>query len=441
MLLGQNTSDTIFALSTGQLPSGIAVVRVSGNRAFQIVRALCGSLPQARQAKLVQLKDEDGLLIDHGLCLIFPAPHSFTGEDCAEFQVHGGKAVVNKLLEVLGRQPHCRMAEAGEFAKRAFLNGKLNLTEAEALADLIDAETEAQRQFALSNHTAAHEALYESWRKKLLHIRAFMEAELDFADESDVPEDAASWIWGDLQALQHEVQQHIDGYRVAEIIREGFRIALIGAPNAGKSTLLNHLAKREAAIVSSIPGTTRDVIEVSLDLRGYKVILSDTAGIREEADEIEVIGIERSVYAAENAQLILHLMDSRDPVPVLAEEDERVLSIGTKTDLAPAPENCRLGISVHTNVGIEQLIELMTTRCEALAKYTAAVSPFRERHVKELRHGELAITRSLELGHQGHLELAAEEMREASNALARICGKADVEELLGVIFSSFCVGK
>ncbi|KFB08517.1 tRNA uridine-5-carboxymethylaminomethyl(34) synthesis GTPase MnmE [Nitratireductor basaltis] len=439
MLPRQNASDTIFALSTGQLPSGVAVIRISGNGAFNAIQKLCGVVPEARVARLVTIRDEVGEVVDQGLCLTFPAPRSFTGENCAELQVHGGRAVVNKLLQCLAALPDLRIAEAGEFSKRAYLNGKLNLTEAEALADLIDAETEAQRQFALSNQTMAHERLYDQWREKLLHIRAYMEAELDFADETDVPDDAASWIWNDLEDLHSAIRAHIESYRSAEIIREGFRVALIGAPNAGKSTLLNHLAKREAAIVSEIPGTTRDVIEVQLELDGFKVILTDTAGIREDADEVEAIGIERSLKAAEDAHLILHLIDGSNPRKVREHGDADQIDVYTKADIATPDDGC-IAISTHRNIGIQTLLDAMVAACRRSTSSLNSVSPFRLRHVRELEKGAAAINRALNQP-RDLLELSAEEMREASDALARICGRSDVEEILGAIFSSFCVGK
>ena len=262
--------DTIFALSSGGLPSGVAVVRLSGPHVCAALEAIAGRVPPARVATLCRLRDSDGGKIDRGLVLFFAGPASFTGEDCGELHVHGGRAVVATLLRRLGGLPGLRQSEAGEFTRRAFLNGKIDLTGVEGLADLLAAETEAQRRLAVENAEGGQRTLYAGWRSRLVHARAMIEAELDFADEADVDGPVSEHIWKDLGELSGEIAQHCAGFSAAEIVREGFRVALMGAPNAGKSSLLNALARREVAIVTDVPGTTRDPIEIALDLRGGK---------------------------------------------------------------------------------------------------------------------------------------------------------------------------
>ena len=328
--------DTIVALSSGRLPAGIAVIRISGTQTRFVVETIAGNLPEPRTARYAAFRTPDGATIDSGLILFFPAPHSFTGEDCAEFQVHGGKAVVTALLDTLSAIPGVRHAEAGEFTRRAFLNGKLDLTKTEALADLISAETEAQRRLAVLNAEGAQSLLYSGWRQRLIYARAMIEAELDFADELDVPGSVADIVWADMEKLLGEIREHIGSFHRAEIIRDGYDVVIVGAPNAGKSSLLNALARRDAAIVSDEPGTTRDLVELALDLNGIKVRLTDTAGIREGAGKVEAIGIGRARQRAEAADLVLLLIDpaAETPVPVLV--NPNVIHIGTKADLRAA---------------------------------------------------------------------------------------------------------
>ena len=297
--------DTIVALSSGRLPSGIAIVRISGPQTRFAVETIAGALPEPRRATFSRLRTPLGETIDSGLLLFFPGPGSFTGEDLAEFQVHGGKAVVAALLQALTSLPGIRHAEAGEFTRRAFLNGKLDLIESEALADLISSETEAQRRLAVSNASGAQSGLYAGWRRRIIHAMAMIEAELDFSDEADIPGSVADQVWADVLALRQEIEDHVKGYHQAEIIRDGYDVVIVGAPNAGKSSLLNALAQRDAAIVSDEPGTTRDLVELSLDLNGVKVRLTDTAGIRDAAGKVEAIGIERALGRAKSADLVL----------------------------------------------------------------------------------------------------------------------------------------
>lgn len=433
-------TDTIFALSSGVLPSGVAVIRLSGPHVRDVVETVAGGVPAPRVAALRNLVSSDGEILDRGIVLYFQGPESFTGEDCAEFQVHGGRAVVAALLRELASFPELRHAEAGDFTRRAFLNGKLDLAQTEALSDLIAAETEAQRQFAVTNASDRHKAIYADWGSRLLHARAMIEAELDFADESDVPGSVSDQVWSDMAQLREEILQHLAGYSTAEIVREGFRVVLLGAPNAGKSSLLNALARRDVAIVTDIPGTTRDLIEVSLDLGGYKVILTDTAGLRETKDEVERIGVERALGAADRANLVLHLVDASMPGAPEIALDVPVWKVASKCDLH-APSEAGFAVSSVTGEGIDRLIEALAAMVSDRTGFAGLQSvPFRSRHVTLLREGAGHLGRAIEATLLP-LELRAEELRLAARALARIVGESDVEDLLGAIFSEFCIGK
>lgn len=431
--------ETIFALSSGALPSGVAVIRMSGSHVRTALERMAGGVPPPRIASLLALRNADGELLDRGLALFFEGPASFTGEDCAELQVHGGRATVAAILAELASIPMMRMAEAGEFTRRAFLNGKLDLTAAEALADLVAAETESQRRLAIGNADGRQKQLYESWRRRLLHARAMIEAELDFADEADVPGSVAGDVWADMALLEKEIINHIQGYRTAEIVREGFRVVLVGAPNAGKSSLLNALAKRDVAIVTEIAGTTRDLVEVALDLEGVKVIVTDTAGLRESSDPVERIGIERALNAAARADLVLELnAPGGHSVERSALGDAPIIRVSTKADLHAGRGEGGPCISAITGEGLPELVQDIARRAGAAARIDAVV-PSRSRHVTLLSEGSGHIGRALSW--QRGLELAAEELRLASISLGKIVGMTDVEELLGVIFSEFCIGK
>ncbi len=436
--------DTIVALSSGRLPAGIAVVRLSGTQTRFAVETIAGGLPTPRHATLAVLRKADGTTIDSGLLLFFPGPQSFTGEDCAEFQVHGGKAVVAALLEELTALPGLRHAEAGEFTRRAFLTGKLHLTETEALADLISAETEAQRRLAVLNADGAQSRLYAAWRGRLVHARAMIEAELDFADESDVPGSVADIVWQDMARLLGEIRGHRAGYRRAEIVRDGFDVVILGAPNAGKSSLLNALAKREAAIVSDEPGTTRDLVELALDLGGVKVRLTDTAGIRDDAGKVEAIGIQRARERAGAADLVLLLVDPSNRAAVPPVSGSNLLRIQTKGDLAFGGRLDACGdylvVSSLTGQGIGELLDTLSTKAvEAVGNYGDIV-PSRLRHVELLDQTCGHLAAALDDDGRG-LELRADDLRLAADRLGRISGAVDVEDLLDVIFSQFCIGK
>lgn len=434
-------SETIFALSSGHLPSGVAIVRVSGTQARVLLRRLAGFVPPDRTAAYTELNGGDGRLLDRALVLFFSGPKSFTGEDCAEFHLHGGRAVVSALLAELGSVPDVRQADAGEFTKRAFLNGKIDLTEAEALADLIGAETESQRQLAALNAGGAQHALYESWRGRLLHARAMIEAELDFSDESDVPGSVSGRIWADMRLLHGDIGSHIGGFSRAEMIRDGVSVVILGAPNAGKSSLINALAQRDVAIVSDEPGTTRDLVEVVLNLDGLKVIVTDTAGIRARPEKVEEIGIVRARDRAREAHLVLLVTDASQPLEIEFDaQGVPVLSVGAKADLPSAPGRYDLLLSVADGRGLGELLTYLSDFARKAAGYSGETLPSRVRHVQNLEQcrGQIEIA----LARSGMpIELRAEHLRNAANALARISGRLDIEDLLGTIFAEFCIGK
>lgn len=434
-------SETIFALSTGALPSGVAIIRISGPGVRFALETMAGGVPAARTAALRTLVDPEGGAIDRGLVLFFPGPASFTGEDCAECHLHGSRAVVSRCLDVLGSFPGFRQAEPGEFSRRAFENGRMDLTEVEGLSDLIRADTEAQRRAALDQSGGALRLLYEGWMRRLTHARAMLEAELDFADESDIPGSVSKEIWHDLPALRAEISDHLSGLRWGEIVRDGFRIAIVGAPNAGKSTLLNRLADREVAIVSAIPGTTRDRLEVRLDIGGHLVLVTDTAGLRDTVDEIEREGIRRSRSAMEAADLILLLEDGSSDAPTVERVDGiPVWRLRTKSDLGI--EEAATGdirISAKTGDGIDTLVASIGAEIGRHAR--SSVGPNRQRHSGYLQEALGGVDAALALGEDGAVEVVAESLRSASYALGRITGHVGVEDLLGVIFSEFCVGK
>lgn len=433
------SKDSIVALSSGRLPAGIAVIRISGPRTRFVVETIAGSV-KGRFTNLRTLKAADGSTIDHGLVLFFPGPGSFTGEDVAEFQVHGSRAVAAKLLDTITGLEGVRHAEPGEFTRRAFLNGRLDLVETEALADLVNAETEAQRRFALRNAEGAQSELYSSWRRRLIHARAMIEAEIDFADEEDVPGSVSEAVWSDVAAMAGEIERHIEGFKAAEIIREGFEVVILGAPNAGKSSLFNALAKREAAIVTDEPGTTRDLLEIVMDLNGLKVRLVDTAGLRAAAGKVESIGIERARAKAEGADLVLLLEDMADPVSVESvPSGAALLRVGTKSDIADSGvEGYDVAISSRDGSGLDQLLGEIGVRAATAVGDAGDVLPSRMRHVELLRETTDFLGAALSGQSQ---ELRAEELRLAAERLGRIIGAVDVEDLLDVIFSQFCIGK
>lgn len=439
--------DTIFALSSGSPPAGVAVIRISGPGVRFGLETIIGLVPQPRLAKLAKLTDASGLLLDYGLVLYFPGPQSFTGEDVAELQIHGGRASISAVLGYLSTLPGYRLAEPGEYTKRAFENGRMDLTAVEGLSDLIRAETEEQRRQALGQADGALKDLYQNWAKRITHARAMVEAELDFSDEEDIPGSVTDTIWAEMKDLISEIAVHLSTARTGEIVRDGFRIALIGAPNAGKSSLLNALARRDVAIVSEIAGTTRDVVEVRLDINGHLVLAQDTAGLRDSDDDIEMEGMRRSIAAAESADLVLELRDARlwnvsDIANAAITTDTMV--VWTKSDLIE-PDSVIVStgeilISSETGYGIDALLTEIRRHISILSSGTGEILPTRARHVQYLMICQRELASAVS-GSGNAIELRSEYLRNAANALGKITGNVDVEDLLGVIFSEFCVGK
>jgi tRNA modification GTPase len=426
------------------LPAGVAVIRVSGPSCFDAVRQMVGSLPQPRFASLRTINTVDGEFLDRGLVLVFPGPNSFTGEDCVELHLHGGRAVVNAALRSLAGFNGVRLAEAGEFSRRAFENGKMDLVEVEGLADLLSAETEMQRRLAGEQANGHLSAVYDEWREKLVFVRSMLEAELDFSDEGDIPGSVSDRVWADVVELKAQVDRAIGHLRAGEIIRDGFKVALAGLPNAGKSSLMNALAQRDVAIVTPIAGTTRDVVRCELDIDGYKFELFDTAGLRETDDLVEQEGIRRAFRTINDADLILHLIDlSGNADPELMDFERPVLRIGTKIDLAcdlstgEAHDFC---VSSATGEGLELLRERLLEAVRSHTQVESLAIPSRLRHAERLRSASRHLASALEGGGLP-LEIRAEELRLASVELARVTGRIDTETLLGKIFSEFCVGK
>jgi tRNA modification GTPase len=436
--------DTICALASAPGRAGVAVIRISGPAAGAALRALCGPLPAPRHASLRKLKHPgSGELLDRGLVLWLPGPASFTGEDMAELHIHSGRAVIGGVIGALQSLPSMRLAEPGEFARRAFENGKLDLTEVEGLADLIAAETEAQARQALSQAEGGARALYESWRDELVKAQALAEAGLDFADEADVAADAAVQADAIVAKLLASISRHLQDRR-GERLRDGYRIVIAGAPNAGKSSLLNALARRDVAIVSEEAGTTRDVIEVHLDLGGLPVIVTDTAGLREAEGAVEAEGIKRALARAGEADLVLWVVDAT--APQWDAPDTRIaaktgkVSVLNKVDLVKSPQIADgLAVSAKTGEGVAALVELLADRVrDSLAVGEPAIVT-RARHRAELEAACLALERFR--GERGGPELKAEELRLAARHLGRLTGRIDVEEVLGAIFAEFCIGK
>ncbi len=457
--------DTIFALSSAPGRAGVAVVRVSGPKAGAALEALAGRLPPERRAALARLGDpRSGAAIDRGLVLWLPGPRSFTGEDMAELHLHGSRAVIAAALEVLAALPGLRPAEAGEFTHRAFDNGKLDLSEVEGLADLIAAETEAQRRQALRQMEGALSRRTEDWRADLITALAHAEAAIDFPDE-ELPHDLQKRLAHNILGVQRQLTQYLDDNHRGERLRDGLYVAIIGPPNAGKSTLLNALARRPVAIVSEAAGTTRDVIEVHLDLGGYPVTLADTAGLRAaESDAgasgqaaVEAEGIRRARARAAAADLKLAVFDLHEAMAgglraalvldpaTLAFVDGDTLVVLNKCDLVSNPERMDVGgmpglpISAKTGAGMVELLARLETEVEArLGGGGASAAVTRVRHRRALEDCAAALDRALAARAP---ELVAEDLRLALRALGRITGRVDVEDVLDVIFRDFCIGK
>jgi tRNA modification GTPase len=429
--------DTIYATATARAKAGIAVLRLSGPLAHSTVGTLCGNLPPVQRASLRKLVWND-ILIDEGLVLLFAPEHSFTGEAVAELHLHGSAAVVSAMLRALSEQTGLRLAEPGEFTRRALENGRLDLTQVEGLADLIESETEAQRLQALKVLSGAVGQRADGWRKRLIRAAALLEVTIDFVDE-DVPIDVAPEVLKLVSDLLVELRTEANGALMAERLRDGFEVAIVGLPNVGKSTLLNALAGREAAITSEVAGTTRDVIEVRMDLGGLPVTLLDTAGLRETSDAVESLGIERAISRANAADLRIFLIDSRGLPANFKARDDDVMALA-KGDL-PHPSGLGLAISGKTGAGLSQLLSNIEIKLQHRVASSQTLT--RERH----RTSALSAVSSLEgaldevrLGSH-RTEIAAEHLRRAIRSLDALVGRVDVENLLDEIFSSFCIGK
>jgi len=441
---------TIFALSSGHGRAGVAVIRISGPAAGEAIERMAAPLPKPRFAAFRKIKHPGtGEVLDEALVLWFPAPKSETGEDMAEFQVHGGRAVIQGVLAGLGSIEGCRLAEPGEFTRRALENGKLDLTGVEGLADLVEAETSAQRRQALRQAGGALFRLYEGWRKRLIGAMSQMEAAIDFSDEPDVAVVPVKAARAEVEALASEIGRHLDDGHRGELLREGFHVVLAGPPNAGKSSLLNALARRDVAIVSEEAGTTRDVIEVRLELEGLPVVVSDTAGVRPATGQVEQEGIRRTLGRAREADLILWLIDVTAPpaaVPAeIAAKADRTLVIANKMDLLasgvlhPLPGGA-IGISVLTGDGMDNLARRLTAFVRARIGESEAPVLTQARHRQQLERC-MAPLKSFLGSPIGEVELRAEDLRRAAHALGRLTGAVDVEDVLDEVFSRFCIGK
>lgn len=438
---------TIFAMSSGRPPAAIAIVRVSGPQARIALEKLCGKLPAPRAAHVTTLRDSEGNPIDEAVALLFPAPHSATGEDIAEFQIHGGHAVIAKLFDALGKLEGMRPAEPGEFTRRAFENGKLDLTEAEGLDDLIHADTDRQRRQALRQLKGLLGEKAERWRKQIIEASALIEAGIDFSDEGDVSAELVAPALKKIAALKSEIEETLAASARSERLRDGLVVAIAGPPNAGKSTLLNRLARRDAAIVSPYAGTTRDIIEVHLDLDGYPVTLIDTAGIRDTHDPVEQEGVRRARERARTADLVLWLVDAcDDAVPDIDGELDRVpiWIARNKIDVAGVTLQELRGevfdISASRGDGVQELVTRLVSFAENFFGSGESALISRERHRTLLCETADALSRALAIVGQGD-ELIAENLRTAIHSLGRLTGRVDVEDVLDVIFREFCIGK
>ena len=449
--------DTIFALSSGRPPAAIAVVRISGPRARVALDQLIGRVLQPRHASLARVRDpKTGAIIDEALALWFPAPNSETGEDMAELQVHGGRAVIAAVLAALAKVAGLRHAEAGEFTRRAFENGRMDLTAVEGLADLVAAETEAQRRQAYQHLKGLLGDRAETWRQRLIEALALVEAGIDFSDEDDVPKDMMARSLELIRPLAEEICKAGTGQ--GERLREGLRVAIAGPPNAGKSTLFNRLARREAAIVSPFPGTTRDVLELHLDLGGYPVTVLDTAGIRETNDPVEREGVRRASEQAAGANLVLWVVDAAAseckalqlPAIKVASESAAWLVVN-KMDLVAEETQRRVEsrfdtkevvnfVSSNTGAGVDELVNAVARFAERFFTPEPALVT-RERQRAHLKETVLALQGAQRAAQEGREEIMAEQLRLATRALGKLLGRVDVEDVLDVIFRDFCIGK
>lgn len=430
--------ETIYALSSGAGRAGIAVVRLSGPDVPRVLQELTGSLPEPRMAALRTIRDpSNGEIIDSGLALYFPKPSSFTGEDVAEFQIHGSIAVIRRLMTCLAQQDGCGLADPGEFTQRAFLNGQLDLVDVEALGDTLAAETEMQRKLAVNSSRRLH-AMADAWRAKLLELRAITEAYIDFADEGDVEQHIDSQTEQEILVLKNQIESVLAGLKVGERIRSGYRIAILGPPNAGKSSLFNALADRDVAITSPIAGTTRDVLETVIDLDGVPVVILDTAGLRDEPEAIEREGIQRALRAARDADLVIWANPIDSPVK---SPEASYLEIVTKADLLERPPAQIITISSKTGHGLDNLIQEIRRRAlQGYEDMSAFAIIAHQRQADELKHASFALSNAAKEC-DTTLDIRAEHLRWACDALDQLVGRIGTEEVLGAIFSRFCIGK
>lgn len=432
---------TIFAPATASGKAGVAVIRVSGPFALESIKQMTAiKTPVPRKAMFSEIHTPDGTAVDNGLVLYFPCPNSFTGEDVVEFQTHGGRAIISAVLSGLAQINGFRPAGRGEFTRRAVENGKMDLTAAEGLADLVDAETEQQRKQALRQMGGALAKIYEDWHDRLLHVLAWMEAYIDFPEE-EIPENVSADVRGKIAGLMSEIQVHLNDGRRGEKLRDGFQIAIIGAPNAGKSSLMNRLAQRDVAIVSSTAGTTRDIIEVRLDINGYPVIVADTAGLRDTDEEIEAEGVRRAKARAEEADLVLWLSDAlkgKNNTETEKIDSEKIFCIMNKADQAEPQNDDNIWISAKTGQGIDVLLDRIGRFVEEKMALREEPSLTRLRHRKALEECLQCLNSSLKAP---EIELMTEDLRMAMRSLGKITGQVQVEKLLDVIFKDFCIGK
>ncbi|MEY8881387.1 tRNA uridine-5-carboxymethylaminomethyl(34) synthesis GTPase MnmE [Donghicola sp. XS_ASV15] len=426
---------TIFALATAQGKAGVAVIRISGPQAFAAASILAGEMPEPRKTGIRKLRDRAGALIDEAMVICFSGPASFTGEDVVELHLHGSPAIVRRVLDELLSYDDLRFAEPGEFTRRALENERLDLAQVEGLSDLIEAETEAQRQQAVRVFSGGLGEQAEIWRSQIIRAAALLEATIDFADE-EVPEDVTPEVKDLLARVRQDLSKEIEGAEVAERLHLGFEVAIVGAPNAGKSTLLNYIAKRDAAITSDIAGTTRDVIEVRMDLKGLPVTFLDTAGLRETEDQIEGIGVQRAIKRAQDADLRIFLMQEGDHLPLEPRDADLVYSAkGDLRDVQPNP------ISGLSGLGVSEMLDsVVSFLLDRMQKVNLAS---KERHRKALSVASDALANAEEQVLYGaeRYELVAEEIRTAARSLDMLLGRIDVEVILDEIFSSFCLGK
>ena len=444
-----STGDTIYALSTARGRAAIAIVRLTGPQAPDVVRALAGELPPPRSHALRVLREGlGGQELDKAVVVWLPGPRSFTGEDCAEFHLHASPAVLNAVFAAIATHPGCRPAEPGEFTLRAVLNGKMDLVEAEGLGDLLEAQTAVQHRQALTQALGRSSSLFNGWRDQLLQIRASIEAAVDFADEPGVAEIASRGVDAAISALVASMERELSKSRPSEVIRDSIRVVLAGLPNTGKSSLLNALARRDAAIVSDVAGTTRDVIEVFLDLDGYPVMLTDTAGLREAQDTIEREGIKRSWMQVDRADILVWVA-SGDVAGSAGFDLQRRpdILIWNKSDMFPGSEsglirNDETWISTSTRIdeGLSDFVSALRSRIDLSFSQTDSAMIVSERQKTATRNSIRFLNESTST-HFEHMELKAEQVRLASEALGRVTGNTGVEEWLGVIFSRFCIGK